>query len=98
MAAASAERISRARLRMAFMEKIPFKYFCRNEIAIFGSKATPNVSDKVLSLIASGQLVVKDLITHVFPLEEFEKALDTFVNRKDSAMKVVIEPNGSEEK
>jgi len=80
------------------MEKIPFKYVCRNEIAIFGSKATPNVSDKVLSLIASGQLVVKDLINHVFPLEEFGKALDTFVNRKDGAMKVVIEPNGPEKK
>jgi L-iditol 2-dehydrogenase len=76
------------------MEKIPFKYVCRNEIAIFGSKANPNVSDKVLSLIASGQLVVKDLITHVFPLEDFGKALETFVGRKDGAMKVVIEPNG----
>jgi L-iditol 2-dehydrogenase len=77
-------------------EQIPFKYVCRNEIAIFGSKANPNVSDKVLSLIASGQLVVKDLITHVFPLEEFGKALDTFVNRREGAMKVVIEPNGPE--
>jgi L-iditol 2-dehydrogenase len=78
------------------MEKIPYKYLCRNEIAIFGSKATPNVSDKVLALIASGQLVVKDLITHVFPLDDFGKALDTFVNRKDGAMKVVVEPNGEE--
>ena len=78
------------------MEKIPFKYVCRNEVAIFGSKANPNVSDEVLSLIASGQLVVKDLITHVFPLEEFGTALDTFVNRRDGAMKVVIEPNGPE--
>jgi L-iditol 2-dehydrogenase len=79
------------------MEKIPFKYVCRNEIAIFGSKANPNVSDKVLSLIASGQLVVKDLITHVFPLEDFAKALETFVGRKGGAMKVVIEPNGRDE-
>jgi L-iditol 2-dehydrogenase len=77
-------------------EPLPFKYICRNEVAIFGSKANPNVSDKILSLIASGQLVVKDLITHVFPLDEFGKALDTFVNRRDGAMKVVIEPNGPE--
>jgi threonine dehydrogenase-like Zn-dependent dehydrogenase len=34
------------------IEQIPFKYLCRNEIAIFGSKANPNVSDKVLSLVA----------------------------------------------
>ncbi len=80
----------------AVMEKIPFKYLCRNEIAVFGSKANPNVSDKALSLIASGQLVVKDLISHVFPLEEFARALDTFVQRREGAMKVVIEPNGPE--
>ena len=80
------------------IEQIPFKYLCRNEIAIFGSKANPNVSDKVLSLVASGQLVIRDLITHVFPLEEFGKALDTFVNRREGAMKVVIEPNGPETK
>ncbi len=80
-----------------FMEPLPFKYICRNEIAIFASKADPNTKCKIISLISSGQLLVKDLITHTFPLEEFEKALDTFVNRRDGAVKVVIEPNGTEE-
>ena len=75
---------------------LPFKEIVLNEIAIFGSRANPNVSDKVLLLISSGQLVVKDLITHVFPLGEFAKGLDIFVNRRDGAMKVVIEPNESE--
>ncbi len=78
------------------LEKIPFKYLCRNEIAVFGSKATPNVSNKVLALIASGQLVVKDLITHVFPLVDFPRALETFEKRLEGAVKVVIEPNGPE--
>ena len=77
-------------------EELPYKYICRNEIAIFGVKANPNVSAKALSLIASGQLVVKDLITHVFPLEKFGTALSTFVNRREGAVKVVIEPNGPE--
>ena len=78
------------------MEKIPFKHVCRNEIGIFGVKANPNVSDQVVSLIASGQLAVKDLITHVFPLNDFAEALETFETRKDGAVKVVIEPNGPE--
>ena len=78
------------------MEKIPFKHVCRNEIGIFGVKANPNVSDQVVSLIASGQLAVKDLITHVFPLDDFPEALETFEKRKDGAVKVVIEPNGPE--
>lgn len=78
------------------LEKLPYKYIVHNEIAIFGSRANPNVSWKILESIAAGSLVVKDLITHVFPLENFASALDTFVNRREGAIKVVIEPNGPE--
>lgn len=78
-------------------EKVPFKYIVHNEIAIFGSRANPNVCWKIIHSIASGRLVVRDLITHVFPLEDFHEALETFVGRKDGAVKVVIEPNGSEQ-
>jgi L-iditol 2-dehydrogenase len=76
------------------VEELPFKYVTHNEIAIFGSRANPNVSQKVLNLMATGQLVVKDLITHKFTLDQFADALDTFVNRKENAVKVVILPNG----
>ena len=40
--------------------------------------------------------MVSDLISHVFPLDDFAQALSTFVERKDGAVKVVIEPNGPE--
>jgi threonine dehydrogenase-like Zn-dependent dehydrogenase len=36
---------------------------------------------------------VADLVTHVFPLEDFATALDYFVHRRENAIKVVIEPN-----
>jgi len=75
-------------------EAIPFRYTVANEIAIFGAKANPNVSHKILALISSGQLKVHDLISHVFPLTDFRTALDTFVSRRDGALKVIIEPNG----
>jgi len=78
------------------IEELPFKYIVHNEIAIFGSRANPNVSRKIISLINSGQLTVKDLISHTYPLEDFARALDTFVNRREGAIKVVIEPNGAE--
>jgi len=77
-------------------EKLPYKYIVHNEIAIFGSRANPNVSWKIIESIAAGQLVVRDLISHVFPLDDFGQALETFVERKDGAVKVVIEPNGPE--
>lgn len=78
------------------VEGLPFKYVTHNEIAIYGSRANPNVSHKVLSMMSSGQLVVKDLITHKFTLAEFAEALDTFVDRKGNAIKVVILPNEEE--
>ena len=78
------------------IEGLPFKYIVHNEIAIFGSRANPNVSRKIISLVSSGQLVIKDLITHSYPLEDFTRALETFVNRREGAIKVVIEPNGAE--
>jgi L-iditol 2-dehydrogenase len=77
-------------------EELPFKYIVHNEIAIFGSRANPNVARKIIAMLAAGHIAVKDLITHTFPLEDFAKALDTFVNRRDGVIKVVIEPNGAE--
>ena len=76
------------------IEPLPFKYVVHNEIAIFGARANPNVSHKVISLIAAGQLQVADLVTHTFPLEQFSTALDVFVNRREGVIKVVVEPNG----
>ena len=75
------------------VEPLPFKYIVHNEIAIYGVRANPNVSRKVINWIAAKQLRVDDLITHRFPLEKFATALDTFVNRRDGAIKVVVEPN-----
>jgi L-iditol 2-dehydrogenase len=76
------------------IEPLPYKYIVHNEIAIFGARANPNVSHKMIPMIAAGQLKVKDLVTHTFPLEQFSEALDLFVNRRDGVIKVVVEPNG----
>jgi len=78
------------------VEELPFKYIVHNEIAIFGSRANPNVSRKIIQMMAAGQVKVRDLVTHTFPLQDFAKGLDTFVNRRDGVIKVVIEPNGAE--
>ena len=80
------------------MEPIPFKLLVHNEIMITGARANPNVSDKLIQMVAAGMLCLNELITHTFPLENFATALDTFVNRRDGAVKVVVEPNGKEER
>lgn len=51
-----------------------------------------NNCKRALSLMAQGKIDTKPILTHTFPLEEFHKGYDYFVNRKDGAMKVVIIP------
>ncbi|RLG85184.1 MAG: alcohol dehydrogenase [Thermoprotei archaeon] len=69
------------------MSKVVF-----DEITIYGSRGNPNASDEAINLIASGKINVKKLITHVFPLDEFAKALETFVKRLEGAIKVIVKP------
>jgi L-iditol 2-dehydrogenase len=78
------------------VEELPFAYIVANEIAIFGSKANPHIAERIINLSSTGQLPLDDLVTHSFPLEEFATALDTFLSRRDGAMKVAVEPNGAE--
>lgn len=63
-----------------------------NEIKLVGSKANPNVSEEVLNFFATGAIQGEKLITHTFPLEEYEKAVDIFEHKKDGSIKVVIHP------
>ncbi len=42
-------------------------------------------------LIAQGRVNVEPIITHILPFQEAQKAIDLFVERKDGAIKVVID-------
>ena len=72
--------------------QVPGNIINFNEIRIVGSKANPNVSDKVLGMLSDGHIKGSALITHRFPLEDYEKAVDIFENKKDGSIKVVINP------
>lgn len=63
-----------------------------NEISIYGSRANPGVSEAVLSMLDRKVIDGDTLVTHRFPLEKYEEALDVFVGRKDHSLKVVINP------
>jgi L-iditol 2-dehydrogenase len=47
-----------------------------------------------LELLKMGKIQAKPLITHHFPLVDFNEALNTFIERKGGALKVIIHPNG----
>jgi len=57
-----------------------------------GVRANRGTCEEVLPLMVRGAVDVRKLLTHRFPLSRFSEALDTFVERKDGALKVLVEP------
>ena len=62
------------------------------EKELVGVRATAGEMRQVIPLVADGRIRVNELHTHTFPLVEFPEALDTFNERREDAMKIIIEP------
>jgi len=71
---------------------LPVKKLVLEEIDLHGVRANRGTCEEVLPLMVRGAIDVKKLLTHRFPLSRFPEAFDTFVNRKDGVLKVLIEP------
>ncbi|HYB21519.1 MAG TPA: alcohol dehydrogenase catalytic domain-containing protein [Thermodesulfobacteriota bacterium] len=74
------------------LSSLPMTQVVLNEITIVGGRANPNVSEEVIRLFEKGILNGERIVTHRFPLEKYEEAFQTFVQRKEGAIKVVVEP------
>ena len=72
---------------------LPMQKIVLEEIDLYGVRANPNTMDEVIPLIVTGRVRVKELMTHTFPLQDYGKALHTFADRVDGALKVIIKPN-----
>jgi L-iditol 2-dehydrogenase len=67
----------------------------RGHLDIYGSLANPKgVTRRGLELIARRAVDVAPLITHHFPLDRFEAAWQTFVERREGAIRVMLHPGG----
>ena len=64
-----------------------------NNLVIYGARGEGgrNVG-RALALMAQGRLQAKPLITHYFPLPEINRAIKTFAQRLEGAIKVIVEP------
>lgn len=62
------------------------------EIDILGSMAVHNSYQTALDAMLAGAIDARRMVSHTFPLERFEDALDTL--RRGEGMKVQIAPNG----
>ena len=65
----------------------------RGNLDVLGSLANPKgVSGRALTLLARGQIDVARLVTHHYPLERFAEAWQTFTERREGAIRVMLHP------
>jgi L-iditol 2-dehydrogenase len=67
----------------------PYDVF-RRELTIRGSYTNPYVMDRALALLASGRLDWEAIVTHRFPLSDFEEAWA--VHSEGAGLKVSVQP------
>lgn len=63
------------------------------ELTIRGGVTAAHAADRTADLFAGGQLTADGIITHEFPLAEYEHALETVRERRDGVIKAVLRPN-----
>jgi L-iditol 2-dehydrogenase len=65
----------------------------RNNVTIYTERGEGGGSvGRALALLATGKIVAKPLITHLFPLEEVDRAYEVFEKRIGDPIKVILRP------
>ncbi|MBC7320655.1 hypothetical protein H5T89_08400 [bacterium] len=62
------------------------------ELDLLGIFRYANVYKKAIDLVAKGKIDLKSLITHHFPLEKTQEALEFADKNKDKCIKIVVNP------
>ena len=68
-------------------DKIVFK-----ELTVYGGLGQSWDTEPAVQIINSRKYAIEKMITHVFPLEEAQQALEYFMNNPDKALRVAIKP------
>jgi L-iditol 2-dehydrogenase len=72
--------------------RIPLQRVVLDEIDVVGVRAAAGEMPQAIALVAAGRIRLKELITHRFTLEDFAEAYETFTERRDGALKVIVRP------
>lgn len=70
--------------------EIDVKTIVWGEKKLVGSRGNPNCHDRVLRMMSAGFIQAERMITHHFPLAQFQEAHDLFTSRNDGVVKVII--------
>jgi L-iditol 2-dehydrogenase len=63
-----------------------------DELELVGSRASAGEMRRVMPHVAQGRMRVGQMITHRFPLRDYERAMATFNDRDSGAIKIIINP------
>lgn len=63
-----------------------------DELELVGSRASAGEMRRVMPHVAQGRMRVSEMITHRFPLSDYERAMATFNDRSSGAIKIIINP------
>ena len=72
--------------------EIPMQKIVLDELELVGCRATAGEMRRVMPLVEQGRIRIKEVSTHRFTLDEYEKALATFNDPGSGAIKIVIVP------
>lgn len=72
--------------------RLGFQSLVLDELELVGSRASAGEMRRVIPFVANGRMRAADLITHRFPLAEYENALATFNDRDSGAIKIIVNP------
>jgi len=71
--------------------KLPANLFVQKEIVLMGTQGYCWDFQTALEIIESGKIRLKEIITHVLPLQSLQKAFELLMDPKGKAIKVVIQ-------
>jgi L-iditol 2-dehydrogenase len=71
---------------------IPMQRLVLDELELVGCRATAGEMRRVMPLVEQGKIRVHDIVTHRFPLTEYDRALATLNDPASGAIKIVILP------
>lgn len=63
-----------------------------DELELVGSRASAGEMRRVMPHVAQGRMRVGEMITHRFPLSDYERAMATFNDRDSGAIKIIVNP------
>lgn len=73
--------------------EIDLSTIVRGHLEIFGSVANPKgISRRANDLMSFGMVDIRPLITHHMPLSDFSRAWDTFQNREEESIRIMLHP------